>query len=748
MSPEGEAVTPRYRSTVRIKLVIAVLTASLIASSLIIWQREKGIESVQQEIEARDRSISRLLCLESSEMIDVDPDLASLLAARAFRISATKEAKTLLRNAAALPLERRLTGHQDAVIRLAFSADGRFLTTVGGSADSSRAVRLWDTVSGRTRATIPYDPETVVQAVAFSSSGGTLAVGKSDETVQLWDVATGRPRPTLTLDSSGLGAAQFSPDGRLYATSGSHKIQIWDTATGRLRSTLAYPTDDLVSGMEFTEDGRTLATSSNDFKTVRLWDVARGRLRRTLTGRQGSVSALAFSPDGRALAVGGSSIVQVWDTTTGRPRTSLTGKQDNVESVAFSPDGRTVAAGGRDNIIEVWDSTNPEKPTARKPNLPHTTLVGHSGAVMSLAFSPDASTLASGSDDHTVRLWHIPVGQALSGSRNIVHAMAFSPDGRVLATTAGDAVRLWSTRTRRLRATLGGHENGVDALAFSPDGRTLGVASGDTVQLWNTRTRHLRTTLTAHQNGIPAIAFNPDGHTLATGGDYHTIRIWDTRTGRVRATLTGHQNGVGSVAFSPDGRTLATAGDYTVRLWSMRTMRPRAILQYALGVDADTKVTFSPDGRTVAGSAGGVAWFWDTATGHPQRSRSEGLGTIATQDGTIMALAFSPNGHTFATTSTDGRTRLWDTDTGRLRTTLTGHTGPVIAMALNRDGHTLATASIDHTVRLWDISLPTSEEEEIARICRSVARDFTADERAKYLNGQPSTPTCPQAAKT
>ncbi|MFD9192337.1 WD40 repeat domain-containing protein [Streptomyces phaeochromogenes] len=747
MSSEEAAVTTRYRSSTRIKLLIAALTVSLIASSLIIWQREKDIESTRQEIDSRDRSISRLLSLESSEMIDVDPDLASLLAARAFRISATKEAKASLRNAAALPLAHRLVGHQDAVIRLAFSPDGRVLTSVGGSADSSRAVRLWDTANGRTRATIPYDPQTLVQAVAFSSSGDTLAAGKSDKTVQMWDMATGRPRSTAALDSSGLNTAQFSPDGRLYATSGLHKIQIWDTATGRLRSTLAYPTDDLIWAMQFTADGRTLATTSNAFKTVRLWDVPRGRLRSTLTGRQDSVSALAFSPDGRSLAVGGSSIVQVWDTTTGRPRTSLTGNQGNVQSVAFSPDGRTVAAGGWDNIIELWDSTNPEKPTADMPNWPHTTLAGHTGAVMSLAFSPDASTLASGSDDHTVRLWNLPVGRALSGSRDSVYAMAFSPDGRTLATTAGTAVRLWNTRTRRPRATLGGHENGVDALAFSPDSRSLAVASGDTVRLWNTRTRHLRTTLTARQKGIHAIAFSPDGHTLATGGDDHTTRIWDTSTGRVRATLTGHQNSVGSVAFSPDGRTLATAGDRTVRLWSMRTMRSRMVLQDALGIDGDTRVTFSPDGRTVAGSAGGAAWLWDTATGHRQRSRTEGLGTIASQDGTIMALTFSPDGHTFATASTDRRTRLWDTTTGRLRTTLTGHTGPVMAMALNKDGHVLATASIDHTVRLWDISLPT-QEEAIDKICRSVGRDLTADERAKYLKGQPSAPACHQAAKT
>ncbi|MCQ4205917.1 WD40 repeat domain-containing protein [Streptomyces longispororuber] len=561
-------------------------------------------------------------------------------------------------------------------------------------------------------------------------------------------MATGHPHPAVTLDSSGIDAADFTPDGRLYATSGSHRIQVWDTATGRLRNSFRHPTDALVVGIKFAPDGHTLATTDNGFKTVRLWDVDRGRLRTTLTGRQDSVSAMAFSPDGRALAVGGSSsVVQVWDTTTGRRRTALTGNQDSVDAVAFSPDGRTVAAGGWDNVIEVWDSRNPARTTARKPNRPHTTLTGHAGRVTSLAFSPDASTLASGSDDHTVRLWNTPVGRTISRSRNFVYAIAFSPDGRTLATTAGTTVQLWNTRTRRLRATIGAQENGVDAFAFSPDGRTFGVASDDTVRLWDTRTRHLRSTLTARQKGVYSIAFSPDGHTLATGGGDHATRIWDTGTGRVRATLTGHQNSVGSVAFSPDGRTLATAGDLTVRLWNMRTMRSRAVLEYQLGLDGDTKVAFSPDGRTLAGSADGVVWFWDTATGQPQRSRSEGLGTIASQNGTIMALAFSPDGHTFVTANTDRRTRLWDTATGRLRSTLTGHTGPVIAMSLNRGGRTLATASIDHTVRLWDVGLPALEK-TIAKICRSLGRDFTADERATYLSGQPSDPTCRQDTKT
>ena len=157
--------------------------------------------------------------------------------------------------------------------------------------------------------------------------------------------------------------------------------------------------------------------------------------------------------------------------------------------------------------------------------------------------------------------------------------MTFSPDGKTLASGSEDrTVRLWDAATGTPKATLRGHQRGVSSVAFSPDGKTLASRGDDgTVQLWDAATGAPE----AIPHGASSVAFSPDGKTLASGGDDGTVRLWDAATGEARATLKGHEaritseadiSTVYSVAFSPDGKTLASGGfDGTVRLWDAAT---------------------------------------------------------------------------------------------------------------------------------------------------------------------------------
>ena len=156
---------------------------------------------------------------------------------------------------------------------------------------------------------------------------------------------------------------------------------------------------------------------------------------------------------------------------------------------------------------------------------------------------------------HWYYLWRLNHNElkTLKGHEDSVFSVAFSPDGKTLATGSVDhTVKLWDVSARQELATLKGHENVVRSVAFSPDGKTLATGSVDnTVKLWDVSTRRELATLKGHKNIVRSVAFSPDSKTLATGSEDHTVKLWDVGSRRELATLKGHKNIVRSVAFSP-----------------------------------------------------------------------------------------------------------------------------------------------------------------------------------------------------
>jgi WD40 repeat protein/transcriptional regulator with XRE-family HTH domain len=248
-------------------------------------------------------------------------------------------------------------------------------------------------------------------------------------------------------------------------------------------------------------------------------------------------------------------------------------------------------------------------------------LASHAGAVDSVAFSRDGTTLATGSGDGTVRVWDLATHRqitALTGPAGPVKAVAVSPDGPTLATGSADGgVRVWDVATHRQITALTGPAGPVTSLAFSRDGSTLAAGYADgTVRVWYLSNNSCTSgPLISGPSRATSVALSPDGTTLATGSADGAVRLWDVATGRqISRPLTGPAGPVTSVAFSPDGTTLASASpDHTVRLWDLATSRPiRAPLTGHTG--PVTSVAFSPDGKTLAtGSADQNVRLWNIA---------------------------------------------------------------------------------------------------------------------------------------
>jgi WD40 repeat protein len=246
---------------------------------------------------------------------------------------------------------------------------------------------------------------------------------------------------------------------------------------------------------------------------------------------------------------------------------TLLGHTGPVACVAFSPDGKRILTGSWDDTAKLWDAETGQEIR---------TFSGHTDWVTSVAFSPDGKQVLTGSYDRTAKLWDVETGQEIhtfSGHTSWVTSVAFSPDGmRVLTGSRYSRAKLWDAKTGQEILTFRGSLlPGALSVAFSPDGTQILTGSYDgTAKLWEAETGQEIRPFSGHTNGTLSVAFSPDGMRILTGSADSTAKLWDAETGQEIHTFDGHTREVTSVAFSPDGmRVLTGSGDSTARIWPL-----------------------------------------------------------------------------------------------------------------------------------------------------------------------------------
>ncbi|MGE0609512.1 MAG: protein kinase [Pirellulales bacterium] len=555
---------------------------------------------------------------------------------------------------------------------VAFSPDGQWVATGGN--DRRGFVRLWNAETGKPRPVAFKGHEDSVLSVAFSRDGKKLLTSSYDKTARLWDVETGEELRVFRGHHWWVWAAIFSPDEkRVITASQDGTALVWDLAKNETRSLPMFTGHTgPVYTLAISPDGQRVASGGYDNRVL-IWNVddvkpfdfkqlvTTGKVDppqyRALEGHTAAIRSVRFSKDGKLLLTAGQdNAVKVWDVESGKTLKTLRGHAGWVRSCAFSPDGHWVLSGSHDHEAKIWSIEGYEEVRVLRGRV----LEGHTDGVMAARFSPNGQRVVTASRDRTARLWDVATAKELKmleeGHEFLASNAAFFADGQHLVTAAVDnTARVWdvSTGTETLRLEGTGR---AAALALSRDGQRIATGGLNRLaQIWNATTGELLFKLDAHPAEVTAAAFSPDGRLLLTGDADGHARLWNTADGKLLHKLTGHTRKIVAAAFTADGsRGLTASADNTVGQWDIATGQERRDLTLKPKVAVRAMAVASKGSVAVVSTDDGKAVVWNI-------DKAEPVGALSDPSGDINGLSISPDARRVLTVSTSDRTvRLWD----------------------------------------------------------------------------------------
>ncbi|ACK64655.1 WD-40 repeat protein [Rippkaea orientalis PCC 8801] len=631
--------------------------------------------------------------------------------------------------------------------------------------------------------------EQKVLDVTFSHDGKWLATTSKDGQIKLWDLQ-GKLIQSLSEDNSEKSyfwRTSFSPDDQLLAAaSTSGKINLWslkDNQIKKLKSLVGH--QGWIFDVKFHPTQPILASVSSD-GTIKLWrfngeefqdkpiesvDVSEIN-QKNRTNEKPVIRTLRFSPDGKILATATDNgktsndpgIITLWIFKDNKLKllTAFPEKHNDwIWDINFSHDGKMLATASRDGTVKLWNLEGQELKSMGEHNVPFTgvnfaiygqkkeiivigashdktikfwnlegkeltTLKGHQSAIWRAIFSSDGKTLASASEDGTVKLWTLN-DQDILGHKGRISQVSFNPDGQTLATAAEDhTVKLWrfdgkNTDNLQYLKTIQAHTNEVRSVDFSPDGSLLATASFDkTAKLWNwnLETDKPLSTFNKHTAELWKVEFNPKLSILGTVSNDGTAKLWKfdgTMHRNFNNFLQEDPDKVISLSFSPDGQKLATARwvrvnskKIDVMLWDVNGLEKPIQKFPSLQTNWLKDIDFSADGSMIATSSkDGTVKLW-SLNGEDQTPYQNNYPKINHNNSTISSVSFSPIQPLLLTASDDQTVKLWTID-GKLQQTFFGHQGAVLSATFSPNGQFIASSGSDGKVILWKRDLTLEE---------------------------------------
>lgn len=749
-SIEADEATRRRRlhARRRLEVVLAAACTLLLITGVLAGFLARSVSAAndarRDAVAAGDAALSRQVALEATNLESTSPALAHQLALAAYQISHTVEARSALLEVSSAPAVTRLLGAAGSM-RSVYSPDGSVLVSV--EADAAAHVFLRD----------PGDPLGVPEpGPVILAAGGTGA----------------------------LFAADFSPDGRLFAMGGIGGIVTMVDFSDPLHPVpwpepLTGPTS-AIQGLHFNRDGTELAAATSDPAVFR-WRIGDGHAAplSTVDAFGGSTQSVAYGPGGLMASGSSDGFVRLWHES---PAGALTLTQklavgdvsDFVYSVAISSDGRSLAAGTKQGKLDVWQLAAGRAEGHRRalggfPSWVNSVEFSHDDRLLagvasggigtvwrtsdwtevahiagpasftSVDFSPDDTAVVAGSVDGTAQITQLASG-ALPASAGTAWAVAYTSSGDQLFAdfgSGGGTIAVIDTSgalpkpTDRVLAMPGDDTvDGSMALVSDHGWLASGTSTGAVGFFRTDASRGARPydVIRDDDQLTENVAVSSDGSLLATAADTARVRLY-------RMSDDGHPTPAGSVtvkglplgvAFSPDGSLLAVATtEGTVLVYRTASLgSPAATIQglngYVYGV------AFSPDGRLLAaGASDRHVHLWDVTTPtHPTT-----VGALAGPSNVVLTLAFSPDGRFLAAGSNDDKLWLWSLDDDEPYAALGNLGGTVNSVAFDPRGGVVAGGGSGGHVVLWRLD----PAQVAASICHSAGDPMTTDEWRQYV---------------
>ncbi|WP_192809912.1 nSTAND1 domain-containing NTPase [Actinomadura rudentiformis] len=616
----------------------------------------------------RDRATSRRLAVEARRQLSMDPELALLLAVKAYEAEPTQEADLVLRQAIT---DSRLRGSQSTLMRsaegMAATPDGRRFAIWGPGAVSAE-LEIWSLDgTGRPRRDhrIPANGTQRIDSAAFSQDGRTLVTGDMAGKVELWDLATAGSRRVLgEVDGGSVSGVSVDRNGRV-ASAHTDGVRIWDPVGRRAPTELKVP-GGRVRDVAFSPSGNLLATGGTD-SPLRIWNVTQDRPRLEREARRGEPEQVAISPLGPWAAVVEGDVPQVWDVRERpagewRPQAELAPHSPKLNGLAFSPAGDRLATYGTDGVIRVWTTGSSSDPLVLRT---------HRGNPRGVTFGPDGRSLITIDANGSLRQWDVSAGTpALRGFPVDGVPKAVSADGRTVASVPVRAdsliharditIQVWDTTDGRSSLSIKGPHDAAYRIALSPDGRRMaGIGSAGTLSLWDLTRGGTPITVPAAFRGNPeSVVFSADGKRLAVGGFAMEPRVWQLSPAGGLTRLQGWEleptgRADGQVALSPDGTRLADVrNDRTIVVWDLtRRSKPEILRGHREDI---TALAYSPDGRKLAAAArDGAIRLWNS------EGSGEPTAVLRGAANPVRKVGFSADGTWLTTSEPEGNLRLW-----------------------------------------------------------------------------------------